>query len=72
MKYLSLKGNSGQKMYDDMSVTLDDKHPSYSTVKNWIARFRTGHLSAEDEHSGRPTQATVPETVNVIHSMILD
>jgi histone-lysine N-methyltransferase SETMAR len=30
-------------------------------------------LSTEDEeHSGRPTQATVPETVNVIQSMILD
>jgi transposase len=52
---------------------LGDKHPSYSTVKNWVARFRTGHLSTEDnEHSGRPTQVTIPENVDAICSIILD
>jgi hypothetical protein len=49
MNYLTLKGNSAPKNYDDMSVTLGHKRPSYSTVKNWVARFRTGHLSIEDE-----------------------
>jgi hypothetical protein len=34
MKYLFLKGNLANKIYDDLSVTLDDKHPSYPTVKN--------------------------------------
>jgi transposase len=53
-----------------MWVTLCDKCPSYSTVKNWIARFRTGHLSTGDkECSGRPTLATIPENVDTIHSM---
>jgi hypothetical protein len=38
MKYLFLKGNSAKKkIYDDMSVTLDDKRPSYSSVKIWDA-----------------------------------
>jgi hypothetical protein len=56
-----------------MSVTLSDKRPPYSTVKNWVARLRTGHLSTEDkEHSGRPTQVAIPENVDAIHSMILD
>jgi transposase len=58
-------------MYD--VVTLGNKHPSYSTVKNWVTRFRTGHLSTEDEErSGRPTQVTIPEIVDAIHFMILD
>jgi transposase len=49
------------------------KHPTYSTVKNWIARFTIGHLSTKDEEcSGRPTQVTVPENVDAIHSVILD
>jgi transposase len=62
-----------QKIYDNMSVTLRDKRPSYSTVTNWVARFRTGHLSTEDEEcSGRPAQVTIPENVDDIHSMILD
>jgi transposase len=71
-KYLFLKGKSAKKNYDDMSVTLGDKHPSYFTVKNLFARFKTRHLSSEDkERSGRPTQVTVPENVDAIHSMIL-
>jgi transposase len=73
MKYVFLKGNSIKKNYDDMSVTLGDKRPSYSTVENWVARNRTRHLSTEDEErSGRPTQATIPVNVDAIYSMILD
>jgi transposase len=56
-----------------MSVKLSDKCPSYSTVKNWVAWFRTGYLSTEDkECSGRPTKVTIPKKVDTIHSMILD
>jgi transposase len=61
MKYLFLKGKSVKEIYD-MSVTLGDRRPSYSTVKNWVARFRTGHLStADEERSGRSTQVAIPE-----------
>jgi hypothetical protein len=57
------KRELSQKMYDNISVKLSGKCPSYSTVKNWIARVRTGHLNTEDEEcSGRPTQVTIPET----------
>jgi hypothetical protein len=34
MKYISLKGNSATKIYDDMSVKVRDKHPFYPTVRN--------------------------------------
>jgi transposase len=44
-----------------------------ASVKNWVARFRTGHWSTEDKkHSGRPTQGTIPENVEEINSMIVD
>jgi hypothetical protein len=71
MKYLS-KRELGQRKNYDMSGTLGDKRLSYSKTKNWIATFRTGHLSIEDKRSGRPTQVTIPENVDAIHSMILD
>jgi transposase len=72
MKYLILNRNSAKRFYNDMLVILGDKCPSYSSVKNWVARFRTGHLSTEGEEcSGRPTEVTVPENVGVIHSMLL-
>jgi hypothetical protein len=38
-----------RKNYDDLSVTLRDELLSYSTVKNWVAGFRTGYLNTEDE-----------------------
>jgi hypothetical protein len=38
MKYVFLKGNSAKKIYGDISVTLDDKRPSYCTVKSWLLR----------------------------------
>jgi hypothetical protein len=67
------KRELGQKNYDDMSVIYGDKRPSYCTVKNRVARFRIGHLSTEDEErSGRPTQATIQENFDAVHSMILD
>jgi hypothetical protein len=48
-----------------------DRRLFYCTVKNWVAGFRTGHLSTEDEERcGRPTQMIVPENVDAIHSMI--
>jgi hypothetical protein len=74
MKYLFLKGNSAKKEnYPDISVTFGDIRSSYSTLKNCVATFRTGHLSTEDEElSGRPTQVTIPVNVDAIHSMILD
>jgi transposase len=72
-EYLFLNGNSAKEIYDDVSVTLGDERPSYSTVKNLVARFRTGYFSNEEgECSGRPTQVTVPENMAAIHSMILD
>jgi hypothetical protein len=62
-----------KKIYNYISVTLGDKHPSYSTVKNWVAMFGTGHLNTEDEErSRRPTQVTIPENMDAINSMILD
>jgi hypothetical protein len=62
----------GKRIYVYMSVTLGDKRTSCSIVKNWVVRFRTGHLSTEDELSGRPTQVTIPANMDAIHSMILD
>jgi transposase len=53
--------------------SLGHKLLSSSTAKNWVARFRTGHLSSEDEdRSGRPTEVTIPGNVEAIQSMTLD
>jgi hypothetical protein len=56
-----------------MLVILGDKQPSYSTIKNWVARFRTEHLSTEGkEWSGTWNEETIPENEDATHSIILD
>jgi hypothetical protein len=42
MKYLFLKENSTKNIYIDMLIILDDKHPSYSTVKKWLLGLKQG------------------------------
>jgi hypothetical protein len=48
--YIFLKKELGLKIYENMSVTLGDKRPSYSTDKKLVARFRTGHVSTESKN----------------------
>jgi hypothetical protein len=66
-------GTGPKEIYDDMLVALGDKHHSYSIVKKWVTRFRTGHLSTEDKQRFEDQlEETIPENVDAIHSMILD
>jgi hypothetical protein len=67
------KSELGQTIiYDYISVTLGDRRPSYSTVRNWAARFRIGHSrTVDEEHYGISTEVTVPENVDGIHCVTL-
>lgn len=49
MKFLFLQGKSAKDIHTEMSQTLGEKGPSYSTVKTWISSFKTGHFTVEDE-----------------------
>lgn len=72
IKYLYLKGLRGKEIYEDMLETLGDQCPSYATVKNWIASFKRGKLSVEDDkRPGRPISVSTPENIDAVHDMIL-
>ncbi|CAG9794686.1 unnamed protein product [Diatraea saccharalis] len=48
-----------------MKDVLGENAPSYATIKNWVAEFKRGHTSTQDEHlPGRPKSATTPEISN--------
>jgi len=49
IKYLFLKGMFGKAIHD-MLATLGDNAPVYSVVKIWLAEFKRGRNSVEDEH----------------------
>ena len=73
IKYLHKKGLSGQEIHNDMVNVLGESAPSYATVKNWIAEFKRGRTSIQDEpRSRRPKTATTPEIIAKVHDMVLD
>ncbi|KAF2887663.1 hypothetical protein ILUMI_18510 [Ignelater luminosus] len=72
IKYLSLKGLSEKEIYDDMSITLEDQCPSYSTIKNWVTDFERSRKDVTDEkRPGRLISASTQENIDAVHDMIL-
>jgi len=71
IKYLYLKGMSGEAIHDDKLATLVDNAPVYSVVKSWLAEFKRGRNSVEDEHcSGRPKDSASTENVQIVNDML--
>ncbi|UYV79005.1 hypothetical protein LAZ67_17000627 [Cordylochernes scorpioides] len=60
IKYICEKGMLPNEIYEDMVDTLREDSPSYSTVKKWVAAFKLGRISTEDEHRpGRPVESPI-------------
>lgn len=73
IKYLYKKGLSSKEIHLEMTNTLEDSAPAYSTVKKWVADFKNGRESLTDgARSGRPLSATTAENINKIHDMIVN
>ncbi|UYV70185.1 hypothetical protein LAZ67_7002111 [Cordylochernes scorpioides] len=72
IKYLCKKGMSPKEIYEDMVDTLREDAPSYSTVKKWVAAFKLGRISTEDEHRpGRPVESVTQENIDKIHVLVM-
>ncbi|KYN42498.1 Histone-lysine N-methyltransferase SETMAR [Trachymyrmex septentrionalis] len=55
IQYFHLKGLSPTNIKAELDSTLEESAPSFTTVKYWVAEFKRGRTSCEDEHrSGRP------------------
>lgn len=67
IKYLYLKGFRGKEIYEDMVNTLHNDFPSYATVENWVACFKRGKLSIQDdERPGRFISVSTPENIDLL------
>ena len=44
IKYFFLQGKAPKKIYTILIETLGKHSPSYATVKNWVAQFKSGDL----------------------------
>jgi histone-lysine N-methyltransferase SETMAR len=73
IQYFHLKGLSPTNIKTELDSTLGESAPSFTTIKYWVAEFKRGRKSCQDEHrSGRPNEVTTPEMVTKIHKMVLD
>ena len=72
-QYIHLKGVSPTNTKSELDSTLGESAPSFTTIKYWVAEFKRGRTSCQDEHrSGRPNEVPIPEMVKKIHKMVLD
>ncbi|GFV38897.1 mariner transposase [Trichonephila clavipes] len=57
----------------ELDSTLDESAFSITAVKYWIAEFKRGRTSCQDEHrNDLPNEVTTPEMVKKIHKAVLD
>ena len=71
-QYLHKKGLIPKDIHNDMVATLGKDAPSYATVKRWVAEFKRGRQSLEDDpRPGRPVTVATPEMVNKIHDIVM-
>lgn len=71
IKYYNLRGKTGAQIKTKLDRHLGESAPSYSTVKEWVAAFKRGRESCEDEHrSGRPNEVTNPDLIKKIRKIV--
>jgi histone-lysine N-methyltransferase SETMAR len=72
IKLLFLKGMQPKEIHSNLVETLKDDAPSYRVVKYWVAEFKRGRQSTEDEaRPGRPVDVSTPEMEELVHKTVL-
>ena len=71
IRYLYLKGKTGQEIHCKLTNVYGSSAPSYAQVKFWVGEFKRSRTSLEDEtRSGRPSDATDEEMCNKVRDLV--
>ena len=71
IRYLYLKGKTGQEIHCELINVYGSSAPSFAQVKFWVGEFKRGRTSLEDEtRSGRPSDATDEEMCNKVRDLV--
>ena len=71
IRYLYLKGKTGQEIHCQLINVYGSSAPSYAQVKFWVGEFKCGRTSLEGEtKSGRPSDATDEEMCNKVWDLV--
>jgi len=64
IKYFFLQGKAPKKIHAILKQTVGEYAPSYATVKNWVAKFKSGDFSTGD--APRPVRPKTVTTLEII------
>ena len=71
IRYLYLKGKTGQEIHCKLTNVYGSSAPSYAQVKFWVGEFKRGRTSLEDEtRSGGPSDAADEEMCNKVRDLV--
>ena len=71
IRYLYLKGKTGQEIHCQLTNVYGSSAPSYAQVKFWVGEFKRGRTSFEDEtRFGRTSDATDEEMCNKVRDLV--
>ena len=71
IRYLYLKGKTGQEIHWELTNVSGSSAPSYAQVKFWVWQFKRSRTSSEDEaRSGRLLDATDEEMCNKVRDLV--
>ena len=71
IRYLYLKGKTGQEIHCELTNVYGSSAPSYAQAKFWVGEFKRGRTSLEDEtRSGRLLDATNEEMCKKVRDLV--
>ena len=71
IRYLYLKGKTGEEIHCELTNVYGSSAPSYAQVKFWVGEFKRSRTSLEDEtRSGRPSDANDEEMCNKVRDLV--
>ena len=71
IRYLYLKGNTGQEIHCEVTNVYWSSAPSYAQDKFWVGQFKRSRTSLEDQtRSGRSSDATDEEMCNKVRDLV--
>ena len=71
IRYLYLKGKTGQEIHCELTNVYGSSAPLYAQVKFWVGEFKRSRTSLEDEtRSGRPSDAPDEEMCNKVRDLV--